>query len=272
MAIVKTRKDRKLLLQWTAALGAVLAVMVWIVTLLRPLKPEPATQAPTETTCPPRPTTSGEEFVYDDFGFLSCTTRPSIPGIDVSHHQGTIDWAQVADAGVEFAFIRLGYRGYRDGALHEDEQVRQNLAGAKDAGLKIGAYFFSQAVSVEEAAEEAAFALEILGNTRLDLPLVYDWEYVSDSARTARVSSETLMSCVETFCNAVAKADIEPMIYFNQDLARTKLDLNALNHPFWLAKYADDLNYAHQVRCWQYTDRGQIPGITEKVDLDLYFP
>ena len=272
MPRVKTKSERKLLLQWTAALSAVLVVMVCVALLLRPAPPEPVTKAPTETTGSPRPTTSGEEFVYDDFGFLSCTTRPSIPGIDVSHHQGVIDWEQVAQAGVEFAFIRLAYRGYRDGKLHVDEQVQQNLAGARAAGLKIGAYIFSQAVSVQEAEEEAAFALEILGDTKLELPLVYDWEYVSDSARTAQVSSDTLMACVEAFCAAVEGAGMEPMVYFNQDLAKTRLDLAALDCPFWLAKYDDELNYAYQVRCWQYTDQGQISGISENVDIDLYFP
>ena len=272
MLQVKKKSERKLLVQWTVALSAVLAVMVCVALLLRPPAPERIQEPPVETTSRPRPTTSNEAFVYDDFGFLSCTTRPSIPGIDVSHHQGIIDWDQVADAGVEFAFIRLAYRGFKDGELHADEQVHQNLAGAKAAGLKIGAYIFSQAISTQEAAEEAAYALALLGDTKLDFPLVYDWEYVIDTARTAEVSADTLMACVETFCAAVETAGAEPMVYFNQDLAKTKLELDRLDCPLWLAKYADELRYSHQVRCWQYTDRGQIPGISEYVDIDLYFP
>lgn len=268
MARAGTKKEKKLLIKWIIALVAVLAVMVCIAMLLKPRQPEQETPPP-ETT---RPTTSNDNFIYDDHGFLSSTTRPSIPGIDVSHHQGTIDWQQVRDAGVEFAIIRLGYRGYQDGLLHMDEQARRNLAEAKSAGLKIGAYFFSQATDAAEAVEEAEFALEILGDTKLDLPLVFDWEYVNDSARTANVTSETLMSCVHSFCGAVNQAGFEPMVYFNQDLARTKLDLDALEYPFWLAKYSDDLAYSHEVRCWQYTDKGRIPGIDENVDIDLYFP
>ena len=272
MARSSTKAQRRLMIKWVVALGAILAVMVGIVLLLpKPAEsvPEPT---PTETTYTPRPTTSNEQFTYDDFGFLSCTTRPSVAGIDVSYHQGVIDWALVAENGVRFAFIRLGYRGYEDGQLHEDAQARRNLAEAKAQGLLIGAYLFSQAITPEEAAQEAAFALEILGDVQLDLPLAFDWEYVSDSARTAEVSSETLMECVDTFCSAVEAAGVEPMVYFNQDLAKTKLKLKELDYPFWLAKYSDNLDYSYLVRCWQYTDKGRIPGIEGFVDIDLYFP
>ena len=270
MPRIATKAQRKLLVKWVVALAAVLAVMVCVVLLL-PDPPEPKSE-PKETTYRPRPTTSNEQFKYDDNGFLSCTTRPSVPGIDVSYHQGVIDWQQVAESGVHFAFIRLGYRGYQDGQLHEDEQAKRNLREAKAAGLMIGAYIFSQAINTQEAAAEAAFALEILGDTRLDLPLVFDWEYVNNSARTAEVDSDTLMACVDTFCTAVEAAGIEPMVYFNQDLAKTKLKLQELDCPFWLAKYSDNLDYTYQVRCWQYTDKGQIPGIQGFVDIDLYFP
>jgi GH25 family lysozyme M1 (1,4-beta-N-acetylmuramidase) len=268
MAQTATKKEKKLLIKWIIALVAVLAVMVCMALLLRPRRPAQETPPP-ETT---RPTTSNDNFVYDDNGFLACTTRASIPGIDVSHHQGTIDWQQVRAAGVEFAIIRLGYRGYLDGQLHTDEQALRNLTEAKAAGLKIGAYIFSQAVEPAEAVEEARFAMDTLGDTKLDLPLVFDWEYVSDSARTANVTGDTLMDCVRSFCVAVEQAGFEPMVYFNQDLARTKLELDALEYPFWLAKYADDLAYPYAVRCWQYTDKGRIPGIDENVDIDLYFP
>ena len=268
MPRISIKNQKKLLVKWVIALAAVLVVMVCVALLLRPAPPEPEPPTQPKTNYP---TTSSDEFVYNDNGFLICTTRPSLPGIDVSHHQGVIDWEQVALAGVEFAMIRLAYRGYEDGALHEDEQAKRNLEQAKAAGLMIGGYVFSQAVSTEEAAEEAAFALEILADTRLDLPLVYDWEYVSDSARTAGVDSDTLMACVNTFCAAVEAADMEPMVYFNQDLAKTKLKLKELDCPFWLAKYADNLNYAYPVRCWQYTDKGQIDGIDGYVDIDLYF-
>lgn len=264
----KTKAGPKLLMQWILALSSVLAVMIGIALFLKP--EEPSRQAPPPETT--HPTTSTKDYVYDKNGFLSCTTKASIPGIDVSHHQGQIDWAQVKASGIEFAIIRLGYRGYQDGKLHVDEQVEQNLTGAKAAGLKIGAYIFSQATNTAEAVEEAQFALQILGETSLDLPLVYDWEYISDSARTAHVDGDTLMACVRAFCGEAEQAGFEPMVYFNQDLAKTKLDLEALQYPFWLAMYSDSLRFAHEVRCWQYTDSGSVPGIHGNVDIDLYFP
>lgn len=265
----KKKGDAKLLFKWIIALSAVLGVMVCVALLLTAWN---SPEKPTEPPKPPRPTTSNDEFAYDDNGFLTCLTATSIPGIDVSHHQGDIDWPAVKAAGVEFAIIRLGYRGYKDGKLHIDEQVVQNLSGARAAGLKIGAYFFSQATSVAEAEEEARFALEILGKTPLDYPMVFDWEYINETARTAKVDGDTLMACVRAFCHTVEQAGLEPMVYFNQDLARTKLDLDSLDCPFWLAMYADGLKYPYDVRFWQYTDSGTIPGIEGNVDFDLYFP
>lgn len=268
MSRVKTKKERKLLVKWIVALAAMLAVMVCVVLLLRPQAPH-QDPPPPETTLPTAP---AEQFGYDENGFLTSLNRPSIPGIDVSHHQGVIDWQKVAQSGVKFAIIRLGYRSFRDGELHVDEQAQRNLEQAKAAGLKIGAYFFSQAVDTAQAVEEAQFALDILGGTKLELPLVYDWEFVSSSVPTANVSGETLMACVRAFCGRVEQAGYEPMVYFNQDLARTMLDLDGLEYPFWLAKYAEKLDFTHRVRCWQYTDKGRVPGIDENVDIDLYFP
>src|SRR5699024_10816934 len=128
--------------------------------------------------------------------------------IDVSSHQGEIDWQKVATSGVEFVFIRLGYRGYgSEGTLNLDPYFKQNLAGAKAAGLKVGIYFFSQAISVEEAREEAQFVLSYLAGTQLDYPVVYDWEPISGaSARTDGLDSVTLTDCAITFCETVAQA------------------------------------------------------------------
>ena len=102
-----------------------------------------------------------EDFVLEN-GYMTCLTTDSALGIDVSYYQGQIDWQQVRDAGIEFAFIRLGYRRSSDGVLGEDEMAKRNLQGASEAGIKVGAYFFSQATSTEEARHEAEFALDIL--------------------------------------------------------------------------------------------------------------
>ncbi len=206
--------------------------------------------------------------------YLQCSAGQAAVGIDVSSHQGEIDWQQVADAGVQYAFIRLGYRGYESGTVQPDSNAMDNLRGAKAAGLLVGAYFFSQAVNVQEAREEAAFAMEQLEaiGVGLELPLVYDWEYVSETARTAQVDRETLTACTLAFCQAVEEGGYRPMIYFNTTQGRELLDLEQLEqYPWWLAKYELSMEFLCRVDLWQYTNQGTVPGIEGKVDVDLMF-
>ncbi len=238
------KQKKPQLWRWALAAGLILALAVGLALALKPKAPDP----------------------IPEYG-------QGVPGIDVSSHQGDIDWQAVADSGVEFAMIRLGYRGYDSGTLHIDEKARQNLDGAKAAGLQVGAYFFSQAVNAQEAREEAALALEVLDGRALELPLVYDWEYVSLEARTGFVSGGTLEDCIRAFCGEVETAGHKAMIYFNQDLANTRLELEELEeYDFWLAMYSDELEFRHQVDMWQYSDQGTVPGIEADVDLNWYYP
>lgn len=273
MAQQKKKTGHALLLRWIIVLSAVLLVMtVLAVALKQQDSPEPQPTVDLPTGLEENPYKAGD-FGYDENGYITCLTGESIPGIDVSSHQGQIDWEAVKESGIQFAVIRLGYRGYNSGTIHADETARENLAGARAAGLKIGAYFFSQAVNTQEAKEEARFALQMLDGLRLDLPLVYDWEYVSESARTGAVDSETLMACIHAFCGEVEKSGYQSMVYFNQDLSKTLLDLEALSgYPFWLAMYSDQMTFPYKVCFWQYSDEGSVPGIEGNVDLDLYFP
>lgn len=213
------------------------------------------------------------DFGYDG-DYLTCLAGESVLGVDVSSYQGQIDWQQVADAGVEFAMIRIGGRGYgAAGVLYEDDLARTNYEGARAAGLKVGAYFFSQAVSVEEAREEAAFVLGKIEGWQLDMPVVFDWEYVSDTARTANVDRRTLTDCALTFCEAVVSSGREAMCYFNPDHAENYLYLEELtDYRFWLAMYTDRMTYPYQIDMWQYTREGTVPGISAQVDINLYFP
>lgn len=205
-------------------------------------------------------------------GFVTCTAGPSRLGIDVSEHQGEIDWEQVRAAGIDFAFIRIGYRGYSVGQINADDRARENLAGAKAAGIDVGVYFYAQAVSTAEAAEEARWCLNFLGGEALDLPVVYDWEWVGYDARTGSMDKSTLTECVKTFCAAIESGGYSPMIYFNNHVSRDLLDLRELEgYPFWLAQYKDRLDYPYQVDFWQYTETGKVPGIEENVDIDLMF-
>lgn len=256
-------------------LAAVCAIVIGIVLLESRLAPEPTepatvpTTVATEPTLPPNPY-GPEDFSYDEEGYMACSAGSYRLGIDVSSHQNQIDWQQVADAGIEFVFVRLGYRGYSLGDIYADDYVDYNLREARAAGLQVGAYFYSQALNETEAAEEAAFCLDILGDYALDLPLVFDWEYVSEDARTGAMSRDALTACAVTFCEAVEAAGYEPMVYTNPDLAETLFDLTALGeYPLWLAMYTDTMGYPYAFDIWQYTASGDLPGIEGDVDINI---
>ena len=268
----KKKKGKQLPLQaiLLPALGVVL-----LLALILLLGDMTSTSAPaTEPTlAPPEPNPYlAEDFEYDG-DYLTCTAANSRLGIDVSEHQSTIDWEQVKDAGFQFAMIRVGYRGYTEGKLFPDTCFESHLAGAKDAGLDVGVYFFSQAVTAEEAREEAAFVLSALGREKLDLPIVFDWEYVSGDARTGTMDGRTLTDCAIAFCAAVEEQGHDAMIYFNQYQAENDYRLEELtDYGFWLAMYTDQMTFPYRVDLWQYTEEAAVPGIEGPVDVNLYLP
>ena len=197
----------------------------------------------------------------------------SYAGVDVSAYQGEIDWKRVKDSGIDFAIIRLGYRGYESGKLVEDAYARENLEGAREAGLRVGAYFFSQALTIQETDEEIAFILELLDGFTLDMPVVLDWEIPAASARTVGMDKQTLTDIQLHFCGQMRRKGFQPMIYFNWHQSEHQYDLHALEeYPFWLALYQDRMEYPWKVEMWQYTASGKVPGINGAVDLNVYMP
>lgn len=197
----------------------------------------------------------------------------SIPGIDVSEFQGDIDWQKVREAGVEFAIIRVGYRTYGGGEINFDQKFAENLAGADAAGIKTGVYFFSQAVSPEEAIEEADAVLDAIAPYNITYPVVYDWELIyDDDARTDNIPVETLTDSCIAFCERVKSAGYEPMVYQNKGTTLFKLDLPRLTeYDFWLAEYGSKPTYYYDYKIWQYSCTGKIPGISGDVDLNISF-
>lgn len=255
------------------ALATALVLMAALLVSLNTGRPEPTEpETTTSPTVAPNPYGPGD-FTYDDQGFLTCTAGEAILGIDVSEHQQDIDWEQVKAAGIEYVMIRIGWRGQTQGKLTEDTMAQANYAGAKAAGLKIGAYFFSQSITEQEAIAEAEFAMSIIRSWELDMPLVYDWEYVGSEARTANMDPRLLTDCTMAFCETVALAGYEPMIYFNVYQSEQLLHLQELTaYPFWLAMYTDEMDYPYAVEMWQYSCTGRVPGIETDVDLNLWFP
>ena len=193
-------------------------------------------------------------------------------GVDVSEHQGYVDWQALKDSGFEFAFIRLGYRGYgQEGRICLDREFHRNIQNAQAAGFDVGVYFFAQAVNEEEALEEANFVLQNLEGYTLQLPVVYDPESIlDDEARTDNVSGEQFTKNTEVFCSAVADAEYDPMIYANMLWEAFELDLEELSeYPLWYADYEPVPQTPYHFRFWQYTNQGQVPGITGNTDLNI---
>lgn len=197
----------------------------------------------------------------------------SIAGIDVSEFQGYIDWKQVKDSGIEFAFIRIGCRTYDDGGIILDERFKENLYSADRAGIKTGVYFFSQALTVEEAVEEADAVIEAIEPFNITYPVVFDWEIIAeDYARTDEISIESLSNCCVAFCERIKEAGYTPMIYQNKSTLLFNVDLPKIKeYDIWLAEYNDEPTYYYDFKIWQYASDGRVPGISTDVDMNVSF-
>ena len=197
----------------------------------------------------------------------------SYKGIDVSRFQGEIDWEQVAADGVQFAFIRVGNRGYGSGKLVYDEQFEANIEGANKAGIKVGVYFFTQAITEEEVLEEANFVLEKIAPYRIECPIVFDVEKVAGKdARLNGLTPEERTHLIKVFCDAIATAGYQPMIYCNLEVSALMMNLEELEeYDKWIAYYKPDFYFPYDFKVWQYSDKGTVAGIKEKVDLDISF-
>lgn len=242
-------------------LAVISAILLFSVIAVIVLGQKPVPQSPAETA-PTAPTVAPTE-----------ATVPPVPGIDVSEHQAQIDWQQVKASGIQFVMIRVGWRGSTQGELFPDTLAQTHYAGAKAAGLKVGAYIFSQATTAQEGKEEAEYLLEQTKDWEIDLYLALNWEHTDDAHRTAAVDARGLTDITKAFCQTVEMANKRSIIYFDAYLASTRLYPEELKgYPFWLAQYADRMDFSHPVTMWQYTSTGTVPGIDGDVDRNLYFP
>ena len=215
---------------------------------------------------------SASDFIAQD-GRITLRSGQGIAGIDVSRYQGDIDWQKVADSGVKFAFIRVGYRTYGSGEITADPNAQANYRGAKAAGLKVGVYFFSQATTALEAMEEADWTLRSIDGWQLDLPVVYDWELPAPDARTKDVTSGQLTAYTRIFNRILKNNGYTVMLYFNRHHAGVRLDMHRLlDMPHWFAMYADEMTYPYDFAIWQYSQTGRVPGIQGDVDLNIMLP
>lgn len=216
-----------------------------------------------------RTDSKGLKYYYEDGELASFT------GIDVSAYNGDIDFKAVKEYGIDFVIVRLGGRGYgQEGVIFEDEYALTNLREAKAAGLMVGAYFFSQAITPEEAVEEANFCLDMLDGFYLDYPLVFDWEQIdsAENPRTEDISPETLTECAKAFCDTVNEAGYIPCLYTDSKKAYMKFDLSKLSQiDIWYAFYNDEPSMYYNYMIWQYSCTGKVDGIEGDVDLNICF-
>ncbi len=193
-------------------------------------------------------------------------------GVDVSSHQGKIDWAAVAADGIDFAMIRVGYRGYTQGTTSLDEYFYENVAGALANGIEVGVYFFSQALDREEAVEEAELVLRAIEGLDISYPIVFDWEEIEEEARTDGMDPNVLTGAARAFCRTIKAAGYTPGVYFNQRQGYEHYNLVALEeYMLWLAQYDEAPDFQYGFQMWQYSCTGQVDGIETDVDLNLSF-
>ncbi len=216
------------------------------------------------------------KFVKDGnqvMGYYDNNGRISHKGIDVSKYQEEIDWEEVASDDVEYAFIRLGIRGYTKGEILKDDNFEDNIKGALRNDIDVGVYFFTQAVSVEEAEEEAQYVLDALEPYKVEYPVVIDVEAVSNAnARTKELTKEERTQCCIAFCDMVREAGYTPMIYGNMKTFMLMLDLEQLEeYDKWVAFYDEPMYYPYNFKIWQYTNEGKVAGIEGDVDLNISF-
>ena len=210
----------------------------------------------------------GAKYTFASDGTL--VTGNGTLGIDVSKWNGTIDWNAVKNSGVSYVIIRCGYRGSSKGALIEDPKFQANIKGASAAGLKVGVYFFTQAVDEREAVEEASMVLGLIKNYKISYPVFLDVE--SSGGRGDSISKETRTAVCRAFCQTIQNSGYTAGIYANKTWLETKMDAGALSaYKIWLAQYAQTPTYTGRYDLWQYRSTGKVSGISGDVDMNLSY-
>lgn len=199
--------------------------------------------------------------------------REAVKGVDLSKYNGTVDFNALKNAGVDFAMLRLGSRGYGTGVISLDEKFVEYAQNARLSGIQIGAYFYSQAVNETEAVEEANYIVGAVSGFDIKYPIAIDVEHVSgDEARTDNLTSEERTKIVKTFCDTVKGYGYKPIVYATRDMLISGIDLEDMgDYDVWLSDQNVPTDYPYRFSMWQYDRRGTIDGITGDIDLNLSF-
>ena len=243
----------------------------------------------------------GQVYINDGFGMVWITPHENVPvstlreedisfsgrwpayvgteydvryGVDVSEHQWDIDWSLVKSAGVDFAFVRLGYRGFTEGGLFTDPYFDRNVTSARKNNIDVGVYFFSQALSVQEAIEEAQYVIDALKYYDINMPVVFDWEKIEGNTvvRTDGMDSTILTDCAVAFCQTLENAGYDACVYFNRHFGYYEFDLSRLtNYQFWVALPDAFPDFYYKFDFWQYSFSCEVPGIEGPADMNMQF-
>lgn len=210
----------------------------------------------------------GAKYTFASDGAL--VTSSGTFGIDVSKWNGNIDWNSVKSSGASYAIIRCGYRGSTTGALITDPKYTANIAGANAAGIKVGVYFFTQAVNEKEAVEEASMVLDLVKKYKISYPIFLDVE--SSGGRADGIDKGTRTAVCKAFCATIQNSGYTAGIYANKTWLNSKMDAGALgSYKIWLAQYAAAPSYGGRYNLWQYSSKGAVPGIKGNVDLNVSY-
>lgn len=210
-------------------------------------------------------------------GVVTYEGGDSAVGINVNEQKGDIDWQAVAESGVDFAMIRVGYREKAKGRIAPDQKFEDNIQGAAEAGLPVGVYFYSKAVTDAEADEEAVFVLEQIRLHSITYPVAIYWEYdrkdggeVDEKSRTVRCNGDQVTGFLQTFCKKVKSAGRTAAYYADKDMGYNSLDLSRLwEYDMWYSEARPAPSFYYDYKMWQYTKEGEVPGIGEKVPVTI---
>ena len=213
-----------------------------------------------------------DKFEYVD-GLMSFkdSNYTTLTGIDVSSFNGDIDWASVKNDGIDFVMIRCGFRGGEDGILYDDPMYTTYIEEAKQAGLKVGVYFYSSAITTNELDEEVEYVLDIVKDYKLDLPIAYDMEYYNDAGRITSLSRKEKTNMALRFCKKIEAKGYDPMIYGNLSWLYNDVNFKRVsNYPLWIAAYTSSCPMEDEFKMWQYSNQATINGIDGVVDINIW--
>ena len=225
-----------------------------------------------------------KNYVYKTYNHQDRFANMKIQhGIDVSYHNGNLDWSAIKNAGVDFAILRAAYRGYGDeGTLVRDTKFPEYIRNAQAYGIPVGSYIYSQAITTDEAVEEANYILNIVRGYNLDLPIVFDYEFSPSSKgrlnvawKEGNLNKSKMTDITLAFCNTIKSAGYDAMVYANKTFLTKNIDHEVIEnagYDVWIAHYVNQkdkdyqgTNYTGDFKIWQYTSTGRIPGISNKV-------